>query len=75
MLLNQNIIKVGIGFGLGWISKTLFTEVKHRETETVDAPKAIKKAKETYDAIIEHPERIPDAIDKAHKEIVEPNIK
>lgn len=67
--MNQNLMKIGLGFGLGWFSKTAITEIKHQRQEQVNVPKIIKKTKKSYDAIVSHPERIPDALDKAHKEL------
>lgn len=68
--MNANIIKVGLGFALGYLTKSYTTEIKRNKGETQDLSKVIKEGKEIYNVASSYPERIPDALHSAKEELL-----
>lgn len=74
-IMNKNIIQIGSGFALGYITKTMINRYPpSQESETASMSHVIKKGKDVYKAISDHPERIPDALSKAEKTLTNNNL-
>lgn len=76
--MNKNILQIGLGFGAGYLTRSLLNERHATATATpgqekTDMARVIRKSKEVYDAALEHPERLPEAFDQARKVVVAGN--